>query len=1760
MHTRRTRDEHSSSPTRASRARRLRSWSGCLAAVAVPVASLGSALAPAQVHAYSGSIPSLSGGGFHALAVKADGTLWAWGWNGEGELGMGTPSSVGCECSPSPVQVFGMSSVTGAAAGEFHSLGLRSDGSVWAWGDNIEGELGNGSQSTTGCDCSAMPTAVAGITTVTAVAAMEYDSLALRADGTVWGWGEDDEAQLAATPPSPTGCGCVATPTEIVGLTGITAIAGGGNHGLALKSDGTVWGWGTDGAGQVGVDPPPSGHGNVTTPTQVPGLTGITAVAAGHDHSLALRSDGTVWAWGDNTYGELGNDTTTGGSTPVEVQDLTHVVALAAGWRHSAALRSDGTVWTWGANDDGELGNGTEDRGTSNNTYHSVPVEASGLSGVTAVAGGDSQNLALRLDGTPWAWGFNGDGEVGNGTNGTTTNPNCECVTAPVAGSMTQVAQLTPKQPMPAGGAVTPKEDPDGQGNFCWPCFMHWLAQILEGQWADPVNTAYGTFSETSADIKIPGRVPLSFTRSYSSGRSTANGPLGYGWTFNAGDTLAQDPTTGVVTISQENGGQVTFTPSGSGYAPTATRFMATLSHNTDGTWTFVRQARDHVTFSATGQETSEADANGYTTSMAYNGSGQLTTVTDPAGRTLTFAYTGSHLTSVTDPIGRVVRFGYNDGAGNLTDVTDVNGGTTHYSYDASHRILTMTDPRGALVTNTYDGSGRVIAQQDAMGRTTTFAYTGDPSSASGGTTTITDPKGNVSVEQYSYGVKTAVTHGFGTPQAATWTYLYDTQTLGLAMATDPDGHAIHYTYDANGNPLTTTDGLGRQTVNTYGGPNDPSGLNDLTATTDPAGVTTTMTYDGNGNLLSRSTPLVGASPAQTATTTYTYGDSTHPGDVTAMTDPDGKVWHDAYDTYGNRTSVTDPLGDQSTTAYNTVGWVTSTVSPKGNVAGCACASQYMTSLSYTDPQTGALDSFGDVRTITDPLGHVTTSSYDADRNLVSVTDPNGHTTQYRYDLANERTDTVRADGTDLRADYFADGTVKDQVDAAGNITSYAYDALGRETSQTTPVTTACPTGCTTTNTYDGAGNRLTLVDPMQQTTTYGYDAANELTSISYSDNKTPNVGGMTYDADGRRTQMTDGSGTSHWAYDSLGRMTSYQNGAGAAVQYGYDLKGQLTALTYPNGKVVSRGYDDAGRFTSVTDWLGHTTAFTPDPDSNVVMESYPNTVSASLGYDNADRLASITDSSTGGGTLASMAYLRDADGQVTSEADSGHLTSTHSYSYTPLNQLGSLNAGAYAYDAADNLTRQPSNASQAFDAADELTVTRSPISLVGTASGGDAGTSPALTLPLPAGVAAGDQVIVASTQAAADTVGTPAGYTQVGTSTSGGTAPGETIVWRHTVVPGDIAVVIPYGGLFPKAAVLAVYRGVDATSPVDAQSSGANPSGTNLTAPSVTTTTPADTLLMVSGASGNATAAAWTPPTGMTAEAAMSTLPLVSSSLSDQALTAAGASGTRTATFGTSTQLAGLLVALRPATAATYTYDPRGNRTATTPPGGTAVATFAYDQANRLTAYASSAVSATYTYDGDGLRMGKTVVSGGAPTTTAFAWDVSGRTPVILSDGGNSYIDGPLGPIEQISSSGTVDYYSTDQLGSTRLLTDAMGAITATFTFDPSGNMTSSTGTAATPLLYAGQYRDAESGFYYLRARYYDPSTAQFLSRDPAAAVTGSPYGYGYDNPLGHVDPTGLDAWGVDASTVVSGFSVALGTAGSLLADPHRRAQILDQ
>ena len=346
--------------------------------------------------------PQIACGENHTIVLKSDGTVWAWGYNEYGQLGDGSTTN-----RNTPIQVSGLSDVIAIAGGYGHTIALMSDGTVWAWGWNEYGQLGDG---TTNTDDRTTPVQVSGITGVIAIASGGQHTIVLKQDGTVWAWGNNYYGQLGNG--TTTDYSANSAPLQTSGLSDVTAIAGGHVHTIALKSDGTVWAWGYNHSGQLG----DGTNTNSSTPVQVIGLSGVTDIAGGFYHTIALKSDGTVWAWGNNPEGQLGDGSTANRNTPIQVDSLSDVIAIAGGGYHTIALKSDGTVWAWGANGDGRLGDGTK-------TQRTNPVQASGLSSVTAISGGNYHTIALKSDGTVWAWGNNSYGQLGNGINSNSSIP-----------------------------------------------------------------------------------------------------------------------------------------------------------------------------------------------------------------------------------------------------------------------------------------------------------------------------------------------------------------------------------------------------------------------------------------------------------------------------------------------------------------------------------------------------------------------------------------------------------------------------------------------------------------------------------------------------------------------------------------------------------------------------------------------------------------------------------------------------------------------------------------------------------------------------------------------------------------------------------------------------------------------------------------------------------------------------------------------------------------------------------------------------------------------------------------------------------------------------------------------------------------------------------------------------------------------------------------------------------------------------------------
>ena len=317
-------------------------------------------------------VTAVAAGARHSLALRADGTVASWGANEFGQLGSGTGTM-----SETPIPVHGLSGVKAIAAGASHSLALLSNGTVVAWGDNEDGQLGNGSTTS-----SEAPVAVKALSGVRAVAAGANFSLALLSNGTVMAWGGDESGQLGNGKATTS-----TTPVAVKGLTGVSAIAAGGNFALALLNGETVDAWGGDEYGQLGVPGLEVEFSDV--PVAVGSLTGVTGVAAGSGHALALLGNGTVKGWGRDNVGQLGNATTKAfQESPVAVSGLSGGAAVAAGGSDSAALLTGGSAMSWGSNEWGTLGNGTT------GSPSTVPVPVTGLSQIAGLSLGSAHMLA----------------------------------------------------------------------------------------------------------------------------------------------------------------------------------------------------------------------------------------------------------------------------------------------------------------------------------------------------------------------------------------------------------------------------------------------------------------------------------------------------------------------------------------------------------------------------------------------------------------------------------------------------------------------------------------------------------------------------------------------------------------------------------------------------------------------------------------------------------------------------------------------------------------------------------------------------------------------------------------------------------------------------------------------------------------------------------------------------------------------------------------------------------------------------------------------------------------------------------------------------------------------------------------------------------------------------------------------------------------------------------------------------------------------
>ena len=281
-------------------------------------------------------------GQYHTISLRTDETLWVFGFNNYGQLGTQNVVNYSSPVTTNPSGALYFD----CSAGFYHSATIKVDGSLWSWGYNLDGQLGANDRT----NRSSMIQTVSGGFNWVKVSCGHYHTGAIKSDGSLWMWGYNNVGQLGdnsvAHKSSP-------VQTISAGLSWVM-VAGGGYHTAAIKTDNTLWLWGNNAEGQLGVND----RTNRSSPIQtVSGGSNWKSVACGANHSGAIKLDGTLWMWGLNDHGQLGDNSVASKSSPVQtVSAGTNWKYLACGYRHTAAVKTDGSVWCWGLNDFGQLG------------------------------------------------------------------------------------------------------------------------------------------------------------------------------------------------------------------------------------------------------------------------------------------------------------------------------------------------------------------------------------------------------------------------------------------------------------------------------------------------------------------------------------------------------------------------------------------------------------------------------------------------------------------------------------------------------------------------------------------------------------------------------------------------------------------------------------------------------------------------------------------------------------------------------------------------------------------------------------------------------------------------------------------------------------------------------------------------------------------------------------------------------------------------------------------------------------------------------------------------------------------------------------------------------------------------------------------------------------------------------------------------------------------------------------------------------------
>jgi RHS repeat-associated protein len=889
----------------------------------------------------------------------------------------------------------------------------------------------------------------------------------------------------------------------------------------------------------------------------------------------------------------------------------------------------------------------------------------------------------------------------------------------------------------------------------------------------------------------------------------------------------------------------------------------------------------------------------------------------------------------------------------------------------------------------------------------------------------------------------------------------------------------------SNGRLESVTDRNGNATTLAYG----LMGMGHLETITDPAARKITLAYNAEGLVESAKDPM-----GHVVKYAYEGGNLksvTEPGEMSAR-------WQFKYDGSHEITEMIDGRAGKTINEYNASHQVTSQKDPMERTL----TFEYETfHTKITNKATGSVTderftSSDEPFSVTHGYGtaSATTQSftYNAAGLPLSITDGNEHTTKYGYDSASNRTSMIDANNNETKWTYNTTHDVETVTTPKGETTTIKRDSHGNAEMISRPAPGS--TTQTTKYKYDSHGNVESVEDPLKRVWKYEYNNQGDRTSETdpEGDKRT-----WVYDEDSRETStvsprgnVTGGKPTEYTTKierDSQGRPLTVTDPLGHATQYAYGGNGNLETLTDPNGHattytydadneptkvkeangtITETGYDGAGKVTSQIDGNKHETKYVRNAIEEVTEVTDPLIHKTTKEYDKAGNLKTLTDPAK-----RTTTYTYDPGNRLVEVKYSDGKTPTVKYEYDKDGDRTVMTDGTgtskYTYDQLDRLTETESGHKEKvkyeYDLANEQTKITYPNTKSVTRAYDKAGRLEKVTDWLE-----------------------------------------HTTKFTYNPDSDRATTVFPTGTSNEDKYA---YNNADQMSEVKMLKG-------------------AETLASLLYARDNDGQVKTTTSKGLPGEEK----PGYEYDTNNR-LTKGGATtyeydaANNTTKIGTGTYKYNKANELETGPSLTYTYDELGERTKTTPTTGSAT-TYGYDQAGNLISVErpvegeKAAIKDTYAYDGNGLRASQTI----SGTTSYLTWEMTEGLPLILNDGTNSYIYGPGGlPVEQITSGGTVTYLHHDQQGSIRLLTGSTGTVTGSTTFDAYGNKTGSTGTSTTPLGYDGQYTSNDTGLIYMRARVYDPTTAQFLSVDPISPISRTPYNYAYDNPLSYYDPTGL-------------------------------------